>query len=126
MAGADGFDLETITEDSRDSHNSRNITLYADDRNEVWVSIYGDDGPSPVYVAPALPIAALVAHVRLPDGRTALEAGATIKTRCYAALLGKADSRDLDADVPGVLTDIPIEVTVKLDGYAPYRASCSN
>lgn len=109
-AGPLGFALGPQRETS-DRHRYDRIDAFLfEGRSRVDVTVDSDRLDSGVWVAPSIPLAKLAEHVRLCDGRRALDAGAEVTARCQA-LQRTASSP------PDVWKSVPIEVTVKIAGF---------
>jgi len=111
-AGVHGFEIGSIAESSRAGTRDSTHELSFDGRNSVRVFATSEDvARGDGYVAVSVPLADLAARVRLPNGTSALDAGAVVTAKCAAALR----THDAPADF---WRGVPIAVQVKLAGYA--------
>ncbi len=119
-AGPAGFDLGTIPEATRVASFDQIHELRFDGASAVRVRADSQGAARGGYLAVAVPVADLVSHVRLPDGRNALEAGAGVRAMCDAIPCPPGAPR-------GLWREVPIRVSVTLEGLAPldveWRAS---
>lgn len=110
-ADVGGFDLGTWTESTRSASRSSGDVFHFEGRNDVGCyQRSGDFRGETTYTAPAVTLERLLESVRLPDGRGALESGATVEARSEAVPVAP-DS------VPTAWRSVPIHVTIDLAGY---------
>ena len=101
-------------DDKRGPAWSRIVCRFDGDRTPVEFIHYHRPGPDRTYAVLSVPMAPIREAVLLPDGRRALEAGATLRVRCEPLVVTKATPAD-------AWRTIPLSVTVWLYGYEPLR-----
>ncbi len=101
-------------DDKRGRAWTRVVFRFDDDRTPVEFRHYHLPGRARTYAVLSVPLAPIREAVLLPDGRRALEAGATLRVRCEPVVVTKATPAD-------AWRTIPLSVTVWLYGYEPLR-----
>jgi hypothetical protein len=114
VAGVFGFELGVIAESSRGAVYRASHLLDFDGSSTVRVWAGSQDAGRGDYVAVTVPLDVLVAHVRLGDGRSLSDAGATVTATSNAVARTPQSPPDL-------WRTVPVSVTVSLPGYAPLR-----
>jgi hypothetical protein len=116
-AGPQGFEISRFTEPSRSESASHRATLREDGRCDIDVRIDADEEGAPgdrTYLGVSAPVALLASHVLLPDGTSALDAGARVWGDCAARRVAPGDAPDVWRTI---WPSMPIKVRVSLAGY---------
>jgi hypothetical protein len=113
-AGPAGFEVGEMQESSRISTFTSSYRLQFNDRNAVQIWADGRDAGRCEFVAVAVPLADLASHVKLPDGRSAVDAGAAVTAECTAVLRQAGESS-------AQWRSVPVTVNVALAGYEPLQ-----
>lgn len=112
-AGLSGFDMGQSLEATKACRPSRSVYLEAPGRSEVSVFATGDDEPRDGayrFLGVSAPLDLLASRVVLPDGRRALEVGASVSASSGAVRA----TEELATDA---WRTIPITVWVRLRGF---------
>lgn len=104
------FVFEDMAESSRAEMRSRSDMLTWDGRTSVVVVARSGELEGPDFLAVAVPLERVASHIVLPDGRTAVAAGATVTGTCHAMRLDGAPPS-------GAWRTIAVTVNVALEGY---------
>jgi hypothetical protein len=128
-AGPQGFEISRFAEPSRCESASHRATLRDAGRCDIDVRIDADEEGAPgdrTYLGVSAPMAFLASHVSLPDGTSALEAGARVWGDCAARRVAPGDGPDVWRTL---WPTMPINVRVSLAGYEHLifetRVACS-
>ena len=109
-AGPAGFDFGLQREDTRFWRWTASYRLKFEQRSEVRFELKGDAARDRTYLALSVPLTALHDLVVLPDGRRAIDAGASVGAHCDTVL-------EREDAVPDAWQSLPVNVTVSLAGY---------
>ena len=109
-AGPAGFDFGLQREDTRFWRWTASYRLKFEQRSEVRFELKGDAARDRTYLALSVPLTALHDLVVLPDGRRAIDAGASVAAHCDTVL-------ETEDAVPDAWQSLPVNVTVSLAGY---------
>jgi hypothetical protein len=110
LFGSDGFELGSVAEATREATPRISFVLRFEGLCDVHIDATAEESAAGIWVGRVEPLAPLVARVRLADGRSAVEAGATISGACTALLRRPTDRTDL-------WRETVITVLVELDGW---------
>jgi hypothetical protein len=107
-----GFPLGEFSEPAQGVSESRTFRVGRPGCSDVWIGVDSEAGAAAdrVYLGVSVPLATLAEGVLLPDGRSAMEAGAHVRATCHAALLGPQPTHD-------AWRDLRILLHVRLTGY---------
>jgi hypothetical protein len=104
------FDLGLIRRSGRHFKWSRNYRFRFPERSEVYVRMRSEDADKgDCYIAVSVALWPLTNAVRLPDGRSAADAGAEFDIECLALLD--------PSNTPGFWRTVPVRIEATLDGY---------
>jgi len=108
----EGYHVGPIRESSHAYRRQELFLTHCEGYTSVRLTVSGDEISDRTYLGVIVPVAPLLAHISLPNGTSAAEAGARLSAGSRALLLGP----DTPADY---WLHVPIKVTVQLFGYRP-------
>lgn len=109
------FTVGVYAEPSRGKASHRSMYAIPPGRNDVAFAVGCAAGPT-THLGVALPLALLLEQLRLPDGAPVAGSKARVEARCRTHLV--------TADMPpDRWRSLAIEITVRIDGYEPLRAT---
>jgi hypothetical protein len=111
-SGPDGFETGRLPGASRVATHERTDDLLFEGRSLVRVRASDGASATPEFVGISVPLSVLAGHVRLEDGRPALDAGAAVSAECVAVPRGSDGAA-------AVWRTIPVHVRVEAAGFAP-------
>jgi len=109
------FAVADYAEPSRGKVPHRSMRAITPARNDVTFALGGATGPT-THLGVALPLTLLLEQLRLPDGAPVLGSKARVEARCRAKLVPAETAAD-------GWRSMPIEITVKVDGYERLQAT---